>query len=88
MDYKNPCYLKNAQCKIPCLYDVKCVKSNDIVHKFMNEFNGSLQLAAERRPTFKDKEIKPIDYKKLNKIYDDFIPQSKNQTKNSFSQVL
>lgn len=42
---------------------------------FRCESEESLQLAAKCRWKLKDKEIAPIDNKKLSKIYDDFVPQ-------------
>lgn len=89
LDYANLLYPKKAQTDYPvlynydllCLHAVKYVDSNDSKHSFMSESEESLQCETESREKYKDREIKPIDYKALNDLYKPLFLHKKSQTK-------
>ncbi|GKB87345.1 hypothetical protein Tco_0959617 [Tanacetum coccineum] len=77
LGYQNPLYLTQAQWKQPVLYDAKALieKHNPIS---MYDSEDTLITAAEIRLKMKEKQDanndKPVDYSKLNKLYNHFVP--------------
>ncbi|GJZ34287.1 hypothetical protein Tco_0580104 [Tanacetum coccineum] len=83
LGYNGPYVLSQAYAKIPKLYRAyELCDKNEQLHVFdsedtledaeksqlkMNEF--------QKDEKVQELKIKPIDYKKLNKLYDDFVPQ-------------
>ncbi|GKC33582.1 hypothetical protein Tco_1045966 [Tanacetum coccineum] len=78
LGYQNPLYLRQAQRKQPVLYSGKAlVEKHDSISVCDSE--ETLILAEESQLKMKDKQKehndKPIDYSKLNKLYEYFVPQ-------------
>ncbi|GJS48770.1 retrovirus-related pol polyprotein from transposon TNT 1-94 [Tanacetum coccineum] len=71
--FVKPEYLKKAQRANPRMYDIGCYNDN---HALMlaPESEETIRLAQESRSKLSDL-IRPFDYKKLNNLYDLFIPQ-------------
>ncbi|GJR98882.1 hypothetical protein Tco_0271056 [Tanacetum coccineum] len=83
LGYNGPYVLSQAYAKIPKLYRAyELCNKNEQLHVFdseetledaeksqlkMNEF--------QKDEKVQELKIKPIDYRKLNKLYDDFVPQ-------------
>ncbi|GJY61495.1 hypothetical protein Tco_0462152 [Tanacetum coccineum] len=83
LGYQNPLYLRQAQRKQPVLYSGKSlVEKHDAISVCDSE--ETLILAEESRLKMKDKQKehndKPIDYSKLNKLYEYFVPQKQLST--------
>ncbi|GKE73524.1 hypothetical protein Tco_1535565 [Tanacetum coccineum] len=78
LSYQNPLYMKQAQRKQPVLYDGKTlvVKHEPI---FIFDSKETLHLAEESQLKMKAKQAehndKLVDYSKLNKLYEYFVPQ-------------
>ncbi|GJZ12553.1 hypothetical protein Tco_0547783 [Tanacetum coccineum] len=92
LGYNGPYFLSQAYAKIPKLYRAYelCVK-NEQLHVFDSE--ETLEDAEKSRLKMnefqKDKKvqelkIKPIDYEKLNKLYDDFVPQKEPSAEQTY----
>nr|GEV45683.1 hypothetical protein [Tanacetum cinerariifolium] len=83
LGYQNPLYLSLAQRKQPALYNGKVLidKHNPI---FVCDSEETLILAEESRLKMIEKQImlnaKSIDYSKLNKLYEYFVPQKQLST--------
>ncbi|GJY48422.1 retrovirus-related pol polyprotein from transposon TNT 1-94 [Tanacetum coccineum] len=78
LGYQNPLYLRQAQRKQPVLYNAKTlVEKHDLISVCDSE--ETLILAEESRLKLKEKQTeinaKPIDYSKLNNLYEYFVPQ-------------
>ncbi|GJX61755.1 hypothetical protein Tco_0294655 [Tanacetum coccineum] len=78
LGYQNPLYLQKAQRKQPVLYSAKALfEKHDLISVCDSE--EALILADESRLKMKDNQEentdKPIDYAKLNKLYEYFVPQ-------------
>ncbi|GJZ08517.1 hypothetical protein Tco_0542800 [Tanacetum coccineum] len=78
LGYQNPLYLLKAQRKQPVLYSAKVlVEKHDSI--YVCDFEEMLIIAEEHRLKMKDKQEenddKLIDYAKLNKLYEYFVPQ-------------
>ncbi|GJS92737.1 hypothetical protein Tco_0799705 [Tanacetum coccineum] len=98
LGYQNPCYLKKAQRIKPTLYD-GAVMSNTHVAMPMIDDEETLILKEESRSKMfkkaKDPEViakkishKPIDYKKLNSLTDDFGKRFSPQQELSAEQAF
>nr|GEU48713.1 hypothetical protein [Tanacetum cinerariifolium] len=77
LGYQNPFYLKQAQKKQQCLYDGKVLlEKHD--HPIVHDSEETLQLAQESRDKMKkiNKEIKPVNYTKINHLSGVFVPQT------------
>nr|GEV60096.1 retrovirus-related Pol polyprotein from transposon TNT 1-94 [Tanacetum cinerariifolium] len=76
LGYQNPLYLKQAQKKQQSLYDGKVLleKHDPLV---VHDSEKTLQLAQESRDKMKqmNKEIKPVNYTKINHLSGVFVPQ-------------
>ncbi|GJR33577.1 hypothetical protein Tco_1209261 [Tanacetum coccineum] len=83
LGYNGPYVLSQAYAKIPKLYRAYELRDeNEQLHVFDSE--DTLEDAEKRRlkmyefqkdEKVQELKIKPIDYGKLNKLYDDFVPQ-------------
>ncbi|GJZ94994.1 hypothetical protein Tco_0667197 [Tanacetum coccineum] len=78
LGYQKPLYLRKTQRNQPVLYSAKALtKKHDSIS--MRDSKETLILAEESRLKMKDKQKqnddKPIDYTKLNKLYEYFVPQ-------------
>ncbi|GJV21612.1 hypothetical protein Tco_1370632 [Tanacetum coccineum] len=83
LGYKGPYVLSQANAKIPKLYSVnELLDENVQLHVF--DSDETLEDAEKSRLKMKEFQkdekvqelkIKPIDYTKLNKLYDNFVPQ-------------
>ncbi|GJW99305.1 retrovirus-related pol polyprotein from transposon TNT 1-94 [Tanacetum coccineum] len=76
--YQNPLYLRQAQWKQPILYNANVLdERHDPIT--VCDYEETLILTEESRLKMKDKQKehndKPIDYAKLNKLYEYFVPQ-------------
>ncbi|GJY21293.1 hypothetical protein Tco_0393859 [Tanacetum coccineum] len=92
LGYNGPYVLSQAYAKIPKLYRAyELCNKNEQLHVFdseetledaeksqlkMNEF--------QKDEKVQELKIKPIDYKKLNKLYDDFVPQKELSTEQTY----
>ncbi|GJV73591.1 hypothetical protein Tco_1493586 [Tanacetum coccineum] len=83
LGHENPLYLPKAQQKQPVLYNanVLAIRHDPI---FVCDSEETLILAKESRLKMKEKQKehddKPIDYAKLNKLYEYFVPQTQLST--------
>ncbi|GJR98721.1 retrovirus-related pol polyprotein from transposon TNT 1-94 [Tanacetum coccineum] len=98
LGYQNPFYLKKAQRIKPTLYDgIVISKKHDVISVvgeeetlILEEDSRSKMLAKQNDPFLKEKKINisPIDYKKLNRLAEDFrkhfIPQMQLSAEQAF----
>ncbi|GKA20352.1 hypothetical protein Tco_0700341 [Tanacetum coccineum] len=75
-------FLKKAQRVNPRLYDIGCYNDN-LALMLAPESDDSIRLAQESRSKLSDL-IKPFDYKKLNDLYDLFVPQREKSAEQRF----
>ncbi|GJW65453.1 hypothetical protein Tco_0117337 [Tanacetum coccineum] len=83
LGYNGPYVLSQAYAKIPKLYRAyELCNKNEQLHVFDSEetLENAEKSQLKMNEFQKDKKvqelkIKPIDYRKLNKLYDDFVPQ-------------
>ncbi|GJZ47336.1 hypothetical protein Tco_0601168 [Tanacetum coccineum] len=83
LGYNGPYVLSQAYAKIPKLYRAyELCNKNEQVHVFNSEEtledaeNSQLKMNEfQKDEKAQELKIKPIDYRKLNKLYDDFVPQ-------------
>ncbi|GJX76149.1 hypothetical protein Tco_0322960 [Tanacetum coccineum] len=93
LGYNGPYVLSQAYAKIPKLYRAyKLCDKNEQLHVFDSE--DTLEDAEKSQLKMKEFQkdekvqklkIKPIDYEKLNKIYDDFVPQKELSAEQTYS---
>ncbi|GKA55484.1 hypothetical protein Tco_0754433 [Tanacetum coccineum] len=74
--FANPMYLKKAQSKKPCLYEIPYDKC-DLVNLFALDREKTLTLEQESRSKLNKDLVKPYDYKKQNSLYEIFKPPSR-----------
>ncbi|GKC80090.1 hypothetical protein Tco_1130864 [Tanacetum coccineum] len=78
LGYQNPLYLTQARQKQPALYNTVLTKEH--IHVFVCDSEETLILAEESRLKMLKKQTivntKLIDYYKLNKLYEIFVPQT------------
>ncbi|GJY40196.1 MAK10-like protein [Tanacetum coccineum] len=91
LGYQNPLYLRQAQQKQPMLYSGKALgEKHDSISVCDSE--ETLILAGESLLKVKDKQKehndKPIDYSKLNKLYEYFVPQKQLSAKQNPIRTL
>ncbi|GKB48321.1 hypothetical protein Tco_0899074 [Tanacetum coccineum] len=92
LGYNGPCVLSQAYAKIPKLYRAYELRDkNEHLHVFDSE--DTLEDAERSRlkmnefqkdEKVQELKIKPIDYGKLNKLYDDFVPQKEFSAKQTY----
>ncbi|GJU85961.1 hypothetical protein Tco_1293507 [Tanacetum coccineum] len=83
LGYNGPYVLSQAYAKIPKLYRAyELCNKNTQLHVFNSEEtledaeNSQLKMNEfQKDEKVQELKIKPIDYRKLNKLYDDFVPQ-------------
>ncbi|GJZ18438.1 hypothetical protein Tco_0554561 [Tanacetum coccineum] len=69
-------YLKKAQSKKPCLYDISYDTSN-LANRFTPDREETLTLEHESRSKLNKDLVKPYDYTKQNSLYEIFKPPSR-----------
>ncbi|GJR63972.1 hypothetical protein Tco_0010037 [Tanacetum coccineum] len=74
--FANPMYLKKAQSKKPCLYEIS-YDTSDLANIFAPDREETLTLKQESRSKFNKDLVKPYDYTKQNSIYEIFKPPSR-----------
>ncbi|GJS90923.1 retrovirus-related pol polyprotein from transposon TNT 1-94 [Tanacetum coccineum] len=73
--FANPMYLKKAQSKKPCLYEIP-FDNSDPANSFVPEREETLTLEKESRSKLDKDLVKSFDYTKLNSLYENFKPAS------------
>ncbi|GJX05739.1 hypothetical protein Tco_0193671 [Tanacetum coccineum] len=71
--FANPMYLKKAQSKKPCLYEIPYDKSNP-TNRLVPDREETLTLEKESRSKLNKDKVRPYDYTKLNSLYEIFKP--------------
>ncbi|GJR22685.1 hypothetical protein Tco_0971212 [Tanacetum coccineum] len=74
--FVNPMYLKKAQSKKPCLYEIPYDKS-DLANIFAPDREETLTLEQESRSKLNKDKVKPYDYTYQNSLYENFKPPSR-----------
>ncbi|GJS41903.1 hypothetical protein Tco_0566946 [Tanacetum coccineum] len=74
--FANPKYLKKAQSKKPCLYEIPYDK-DDLANIFSPYREKTLTLEQESRLKLNKGTVKPYDYTKQNSLYEIFKPSSR-----------
>ncbi|GJV45056.1 retrovirus-related pol polyprotein from transposon TNT 1-94, partial [Tanacetum coccineum] len=74
--FANPMYLKKAQSKKPCLYEIP-YDTSDLANRFTPDMEETLTLEQESRSKLNKDLVKPYDYKKQNNLYENFKPPSR-----------
>ncbi|GJS37430.1 hypothetical protein Tco_0535812 [Tanacetum coccineum] len=86
--YNGPCVLSQAYTKIPKLYRAYELRDkNEHLHVFDYEDaeRGRLKMNEfQKDEKVQELKIKPIDYEKLNKLYDNFVPQKEFFAKQTY----
>ncbi|GKB41001.1 hypothetical protein Tco_0885943 [Tanacetum coccineum] len=73
--FANRMYLKKAQSKKPCLYEIPYDTSN-LANIFVLDREEILTLEQENRSKLNNDLVKPYDYTKQNSLYENFKPAS------------
>ncbi|GKA27981.1 hypothetical protein Tco_0714149, partial [Tanacetum coccineum] len=73
--FVNPMYLKKAQSKKPCMYEIPYDKS-DLANIFAPDREETLTLEQDSRSKLNKDLVKPYDYTKQNSLYENFKPPS------------
>ncbi|GJZ40388.1 retrovirus-related pol polyprotein from transposon TNT 1-94 [Tanacetum coccineum] len=71
--FENPMYLKKAQFKKPCLYEIPYEKS-DPANRLVPDREETLTLEKESQSKLNKEKVIPYDYTKLNSLYEIFKP--------------
>ncbi|GJV64910.1 hypothetical protein Tco_1475738 [Tanacetum coccineum] len=71
--FANPIYLKKAQSKKPCLYEIPYDQS-DPANRLVPDREEILTLEKESRSKLNKDLVRPYDYTKLNSLYEIFKP--------------
>ncbi|GJT62168.1 hypothetical protein Tco_1005701 [Tanacetum coccineum] len=71
--FTNPMYLKKAQNKKPCLYEIPHDQS-DPANSIVPDREETRTLERESREKLNKDLVKPYDYTKLNSLYENFMP--------------
>ncbi|GJT91933.1 hypothetical protein Tco_1080778 [Tanacetum coccineum] len=74
--FANPMYLKKAQSKKPCLYEIP-YDQYDPANTLIPDREEILTLEKESRSKLNKDLVKPYDYAKQNSLYENFKPVSK-----------
>ncbi|GJQ96293.1 retrovirus-related pol polyprotein from transposon TNT 1-94, partial [Tanacetum coccineum] len=83
--FVKPVFLKKAQRANPHLYDIGCYNDN-IALMLAVKYDETIRLAQESRSKLNDL-IRPFDYKKLNNLYDLFIPQREKSPEQRYFSI-
>nr|GEX79717.1 ribonuclease H-like domain-containing protein [Tanacetum cinerariifolium] len=73
--FANPMYLKKAQSKKPCVYEISNDQS-DPTNRLVPDREETLTLAEESRSKLNKDFVRPYDYTKLYSLYEIFKPAS------------
>ncbi|GJR92001.1 hypothetical protein Tco_0216012 [Tanacetum coccineum] len=73
--FTNLMYLKKAQSKKPCLYEIP-YDTSDLANRFTPDREETLTLEQESRSKLNKDLVKPYDYTKQNSLYENFKPAS------------
>ncbi|GJV34564.1 retrovirus-related pol polyprotein from transposon TNT 1-94 [Tanacetum coccineum] len=73
--FANPMYLKKAQSKKPCLYEI-LYGTFDLANIFVPDREETLTLEKKSRSKLNKDLVKPYDYTKQNSLYEIFKPTS------------
>nr|GEY75196.1 hypothetical protein [Tanacetum cinerariifolium] len=76
LTFANPMYLKKAQSKKSCLYEILCDTFN-LANRFTPDRKETLTLEKESRSKLDKDLVKPYDYTKQNSLYENFKPTLK-----------
>ncbi|GKD74793.1 hypothetical protein Tco_1333075 [Tanacetum coccineum] len=74
--FTNPMYLKKAQYEKPCLYEIPHDQS-DPTNRLVPDREETLTLEIKSRSKLNKDLVKPYDYTKLNSLYENFKPPTK-----------
>ncbi|GJU73304.1 hypothetical protein Tco_1264709 [Tanacetum coccineum] len=69
--FVNPMYLKKAQSKKPCLYEIP-YDTSDLANRFVPDREETLTLEKESRSKLNKDLVKPYDYTMQNSLYENF----------------
>ncbi|GJT98005.1 retrovirus-related pol polyprotein from transposon TNT 1-94 [Tanacetum coccineum] len=69
--FDNPMYLKKAQSKKPCLYEIP-YDNSDHANRFAPDRENTMTLANESRSKLNKDYVKPYDYTRQNSLYEIF----------------
>ncbi|GJV68211.1 hypothetical protein Tco_1483720 [Tanacetum coccineum] len=75
--FANPMYLKKAQSKKPCLYEI-LYDTSDLANRFIPDREETLTLEQESRSKLNKDLVKPYDYTKQNSLYETLNPRLRN----------
>ncbi|GJV13958.1 hypothetical protein Tco_1359281 [Tanacetum coccineum] len=75
--FANLMYLKKAQAKKPCLYEIPYDNSN-LANRFAPDWEETITLEKESRSKLDKDLVKPFDYTKQNSLYEIFKPPSQD----------
>ncbi|GKD92989.1 hypothetical protein Tco_1372826 [Tanacetum coccineum] len=88
LGYNGPYVLSQAYAKIPKLYRAyELCDKNEQLHVFDSEDAEKSRLKMnefQKDKKVQELKIKPIDYRKLNKLYDDFVPQKEPSVEQTY----
>ncbi|GJZ59101.1 hypothetical protein Tco_0614917 [Tanacetum coccineum] len=76
LTFANPMYLKKAQSKNTCLYEIP-YDTSDPANRFVPDREETLTLEKESRSKLNKDLVKPYDYTKQNSLYEIFKPASR-----------
>nr|GEV07769.1 retrovirus-related Pol polyprotein from transposon TNT 1-94 [Tanacetum cinerariifolium] len=82
MSFAKPEFLKKAQRANPHLYDIGCYNDN-LALMLASESDEVIRLEKESRSKLSDL-IRPLDYDRLNNLYDLFVPQRKKSSEQKY----
>ncbi|GJR19186.1 hypothetical protein Tco_0967713 [Tanacetum coccineum] len=71
--FANPMYLKKAQSKKPCLYEI-LYDTSDLANRFVPDREETLTLEKESRSKLNKDLVKTYDYTKQNSLHENFKP--------------
>ncbi|GJX89447.1 retrovirus-related pol polyprotein from transposon TNT 1-94 [Tanacetum coccineum] len=74
-NFANPKYLKRAQSKKPCLYEIP-YDTSDLANRFAPNREETLTLDEVSRSKLNKGKVKPYDFTKQNSLYEIFKPPS------------
>ncbi|GJX27307.1 hypothetical protein Tco_0233603 [Tanacetum coccineum] len=74
--FANPMYLKKAQSKNPCLYEIP-YDTSDLANRFVPDRKDTLTLEKESRSKLYKELVKPYDYTKQSSLYEIFKPATR-----------
>ncbi|GKA82592.1 retrovirus-related pol polyprotein from transposon TNT 1-94 [Tanacetum coccineum] len=76
--FANPMYLKKAQSKKPCLYEIP-YDTSDLANRFSPDREETLTLKQESKSKLNKDLVQPYDYTKQNSLYEVFKPPTQKE---------